>query len=110
MVTLARLQHVEPYISDLRSQIGYYTGWIPGTSADAATADDFYEIIRKDMEVKRCSNLLSLMSAGEVVQVFHPCPRIQTLANLAIANIREFLHARKSLKKHLPEYAKQIAP
>lgn len=97
MVTLARLQHVEPYISDLRSQIGYYTGWIPGTSADAATADDFYEIIRKDMEVKRCSNLLSLMSAGEVVQVFHPNPKIQTLANLAIANIREFLHARKSL-------------
>jgi len=97
MTTLARLQHVEPYISDLRSQIGFYTGWIPNTYADTVSADNFYEVLRKDMEVKRCSNLLSLMAAGEYFKVNHWHNQIKALSAIVLSNVREFLHARKSL-------------
>ena len=91
MTTLARLQHVEPYISDLRSQIGFYTGWIPNTYADTVTADNFYEVLRKDMEVKRCSNLLSLMAAGEFFRVNHYDIRVKAISNIVLSNVREFL-------------------
>lgn len=97
MTTLGRLQHVDTYIGDLRQQMGYWMGWIPNTYADQPSADGFYEILRKDMEVKRCSNLISLMAAGEIIKVTHPDPRVCKLAVNFLSGIREFLHARKSL-------------
>jgi len=97
MSTLARIQITSNYVSTLRSETGYYIGYIPNEFADQMGADGYSEIIRKDLEIKRCINLLSLMAAGESVKIETKNPKYKELAEFALSNVEDFLHARKSL-------------
>jgi hypothetical protein len=65
----ARIQFIPNYVSDLRQKTGYYIGYIPNAYADQPTQDNFYEVLRKDPEIQRCSHLMSLMAAGERIKV-----------------------------------------
>lgn len=96
MATAAKIQIIPGYVSTLRQRTGYYIGYIPNTYADQATADGYYEVIRKDVEIARCMHLLSLMAAGERIRVEAEEP-YKKLSLFALSNIDDFVHARKSL-------------
>ena len=91
MVTIARIQHIPSYVSELRSKTGLYIGYIPNAYADQVSADNFYETLRKDPEIARCLHLLSLMSAGEKVVVQAENEDHKKLAEFALNNIHDFL-------------------
>jgi len=97
MTTMARVQFVNKYIGDLRSQTGYYIGYIPNVYADQATADNFYNIIENDDEIVRCSHALALMSSGQRIKIKTKNELITKIIIEMINEIGDFLHARKSL-------------
>lgn len=94
---MARIQFISNYIGDLRQQTGFYIGYIPNAYADQPSADNFYETIRKDTEIVRCSHLMSLMAAGERVKIKHENPSLVRLISKLLRSIPDFLHVRKSL-------------
>jgi hypothetical protein len=65
----ARMQFYDKYISDLKARTGYYIGYIPNSYADEASRSNMYELIEGDIEVKRCSNLMAILVAGEGVDI-----------------------------------------
>ena len=93
----ARIQNISRYVGDLRSQTGYYLDWIPEYNESLASADNFYEIIRKDEQIARCSNLLALRVAGDRLSVRAKNNTLKALTLFALSEIRDFPHARKSL-------------
>lgn len=97
MSTLAKIQLIPNYVAELRTQTGYYLQWIPNEYADQVSADNFYEVLRKDVEIARCLHLLSLMTAGETTTVECDDERLAELSTFILRQIKDFIHARKSL-------------
>jgi len=97
MPSIAKIQFVPNYVTELRQQIGYYIGYVPNVYADQVTADDFYEIVRKDVEIARCLHLLGLMASGEFTEVECENEKLKNLCVFVLRQIRDFLHCRKSL-------------
>lgn len=97
MTTLAKIQITNKYITDLRSKIGYYIPWIPNEYADQATADNFYEVLRKDLEVARCVHLLSMLTSGLGLETKCEDPTLKKLSDYVLKQIKDFTHVRKSL-------------
>lgn len=96
----ARYQHVNSYVSDLRSLTGYYTGWIDQQYADSPSSDpdNAFNTIMNDPSVYHAMNLLSLWAAGEYVEVSVKNNEVLTqMLNRAIGYVQDFSHARKSL-------------
>ena len=97
MATLAKIQLIPNYVGELRTQIGYYLQWIPNEYADQVSADNFYEVLRKDVEIARCLHLLSLMTAGETATIECDDERLAEVSAFVLRQIKDFIHARKSL-------------
>lgn len=97
MATLARIQIIPRYVSDLRTKTGYYLGYVPTEYADQPEQDGFYPTLRRDPEIFRCLHLLSLMTAGESVCVECDDPACAEACRFALSGVHDFVHARKSL-------------
>lgn len=98
-VEKARFNHPSAYVAELRQLISYYVGWIGQAYADTPSGDDnAFTIMQSDDRIQHAMNLRSLYVAGEYTKVtsetFPECARI---ANRAIAYIKNFTQARKSL-------------
>ena len=97
-VERANIQYVPAYVSEVRQRTGYYLGYIPNEYADQTTKDNFYEVIRKDPEIRRCNNLFSIKVAGERVVVKTPKdPRLALIIGGILNRIKNFHHVRKSI-------------
>lgn len=94
---LARIQSVSSYVGELRGKIGLYFGWIPNDFADSAAQDNAYTLLKNDPEVARCIHLHSCMAAGEKWRIKCEDERLKFVLEKLLLNIRDFLHARKSL-------------
>jgi len=103
MAVLARVQLIPSYVADLRSLTGYYLGYIPNEYADQPSADSAYDLIYNDPAIAHSMHLLSLMVAGEYVEIVAENPAYEPHAQIArrcLSYVRDFTHARKSLCYH----------
>ncbi len=96
----ARIQYIPNYVQQLRSDIGYYIGYIPNYYADQPTQENFYDAIINDEAIYHAMNLLSLMAAGEYVDVevaqgFDP--QVGKILTAALGCIDDGLRIRRSL-------------
>lgn len=95
MAVLARIQIIPSYVADLRQITGLYIGYISTDVADLA--ENYYEILKNDDAVAHGMHLLSLMVAGEYFEVKAANNTLQEVIEFCCANIRDFVHVRKSL-------------
>ena len=97
MATLARIQHIPSYVTELRLTSGMYIGWVPQYYADDVTAESYYSIMENDPAVWHALHLLSLMSAGEYVEYISKDKLLKKIVTEGLKHIRDYTHARKSL-------------
>lgn len=90
----ARIQSVSRYVTDLRSQIGYYLGWIPEFVSDV---EDFYDVLEHDVEFRHCIELRSIMIAGESYEISGSNAQLNQIVAKALKRIKRFTVARKVL-------------
>jgi len=91
----ARMQHISQYVGDLRSTIGYYTGWIPEDTYH--DVEKYYDILESDAAIWHAINLISLMAAGEYYQVAGQNLKFNKIVMRGLSYIERFTHARKSM-------------
>ena len=97
-VERANIQYIPAYVSELRQRTGYYLSYIPNEYADQPTKDNYYEVIRKDPEIKRCSNLFAVKVAGERLHIQSKTDkRLELIVAAIFDNIKNFQHVKKSL-------------
>lgn len=93
------LQHVSGYVSELRNVIGYYTGWVDDDLLMKYGQDEIsvFETLNNDDSVYHGMNMLSLMVAGENVEVHSRWQEVSDIIYNAFSYIEDFTHARRSL-------------
>lgn len=96
-IIFSDIQHTSDYITELRESLGYYSGWIPQDKADGPSADGAWELIKNDVQVALCLDLLSLWSAGEYFEIMCEEREIKDIVHKGLSYIKDFTHARKSL-------------
>jgi hypothetical protein len=97
----ARIQYNSRYVTDLRSQIGYYIGYIPEYVSDV---EDFYEILEHDVEFRHVIELRSIMIAGESYEISGTDSRLNQIVAKALKRIKRFTVARKVLAEKSATY------
>lgn len=93
----ARMQIINNYIQKLRADTGYYWGWITNSLSADIDCEDVYEMLGYDERVADCLSHTALKSCGWEVEIKSHIPAIQHLLNKQTTNIKDFIHARKSL-------------
>jgi hypothetical protein len=96
-VIKARYQFIDPYITDLRATVGLYLGWIPNQYADQTMAENWYDVLKNDPTVYQSMHLLSIMAAGEYIEVECKKPVLKLIIEKVLGSIDDFTHVRKSL-------------
>ena len=97
MATLARIQNIPAYVTELRSRMGLYLGWVPNEFADQVSADNAYDILKGDLAVNHALHLHACMSSGEKFRIECENEKIQNILTKCLNRIQDFTHARKSL-------------
>lgn len=92
----ARYQIIPQYVSELRSKIGYYMGWIPNEFADQVTADNAYDLLKNDISIGHALHLHACMAGGEKFTITADDPYKFILGKM-LKRIPDLMHARKSL-------------
>jgi hypothetical protein len=95
MAVLARTQIIPTYVSTLRQVLGYYIGYINNVNAD--TAENWYELIKNDSAVAHAIHFLSLVVAGEKVEIKCKDEILRKMIEFGLSEIKDFIHVRKSL-------------
>lgn len=95
MVVLARTQIIPTYVSTLRQVLGYYIGYINNVTADSA--ENWYEMIKNDTAVAHAMHFLSLVVAGEKVEIKTKDKILRKIIDFGLSEIKDFVHVRKSL-------------
>lgn len=97
MALPARIQHISPYVQELRQKTGYYIGWVPEQYADNVSEDNAYTMLIEDEVVNHASHMHALMAAGDTCQVVCLNPLLRKILNAFLLEMEDFLHARKAL-------------
>lgn len=92
----ARYQIIPQYISELRSKINYYAGWVPNEYADQVTADNAYDLLKNDSAIAHALHLHANMAGGEKFKIIAKAPYKFVLTKM-LKRIPDLVHARKSL-------------